>query len=67
MVLIGSVQNEWQQRSQWHVCSVDDSKHCQTDEYFDPRRSPTTHEFTESMCVAENVLKQEILLFWLPP
>ena len=61
------VQDEGQQRSQGHVCPVDDPKHCQTDEYFDPRRSTTPHKFTASMWAAVNVLKQESLLSRSPP
>ena len=38
------VQDERQQRSQGHICSGDDPKHCQTIVYFYPRRPPIPHE-----------------------
>ena len=53
------VQDESQHRSQGYVCSEDDTRNCQIDVYFDPRRPPTPQEFTENMRVAVNVLKQE--------
>ena len=56
------VQDERQHRSEGHMCSVDDLKHCQTDVYFDPRRPPTPQKFAKSMWAAVNILKQEILL-----
>ena len=54
------VQDEewWQQKSQGHVCSVEDPKHSQINVHVDFRRPPTPHEFTKILWGEMNVLKQ---------